>query len=132
MTPRALSPSVWTSPQLFPDGIPALAASGVRRIICNRPDGEEPGQPTAAELESVARDAGLTFALIAVSGLPRPDQVTAVAELLADGIPTVMYCRSGMRSAAAWAMAQRLKGVEAGALREAAAAAGYDLGPVPL
>ena len=55
-----------------------------------------------------------------------------VADLLADGLPTVMFCRSGMRSAAAWAMAERLKGVDAEDLREAAAIAGYDLGRVPL
>ena len=132
MTPRALSPTVWASAQLSPDALPALAVSGVRRIISNRPDGEEPGQPTAAEMEAAARAAGLTFAWIPVSGLPGPDLVAAVADLLADGAPTVMFCRSGLRSAAAWAMAERLQGADAEDLREAAAAAGYDLGRVPL
>lgn len=132
MTLRRLSPTVWASAQLPPDAMPALAASGVSRIISNRPDGEEPGQPPAAEMEAAARNAGLAFAWIPVSGLPGPDQAAAVAELLADGAPTVMFCRSGMRSTAAWAMAQRLGGADAGDLREAAAAAGYDLGRVPL
>lgn len=132
MSPRALSPTVWTSAQLSPDVLPALAADGVGRIICNRPDGEEPGQPTAAAMEAAARDAGLAFAWIPVSGLPGPDQVAAVAELLADGVPTVMFCRSGMRSACVWAMAERLRGADADDLREAAASAGYDLGRVPL
>jgi uncharacterized protein (TIGR01244 family) len=112
--------------------MPALAASGVARIISNRPDGEDPGQPTAAMMEAAAQEAGMAFAWIPVSGLPGPDQVAAVAELLADGLPTVMFCRSGMRSASAWAMAQRLAGVDAEALRDAAADAGYDLGRVPL
>ena len=132
MTPRALSSTVWASPQLAPDALPALAASGVGRIISNRPDGEDPGQPTAAGMEAAARDAGLAFAWIPVSGLPGPDQVAAVAELLADDVPTVMFCRSGMRSAALWAMAERLKGAAADELREAALVAGYDLGRVPL
>ncbi len=132
MAPRPLSPTVWASPQLSPDILPALAASGVRRIISNRPDGEDPGQAGAAEMEAAARAAGMDFAWIPVSGLPGPDQVAAVAELLADGAPTVMFCRSGMRSAAAWAMAQRLGGADADALKEAAAGAGYDLGRVPL
>jgi uncharacterized protein (TIGR01244 family) len=109
-----------------------LAASGVARIISNRPDGEDPGQPTAAMMEAAAREAGMAFAWIPVSGLPGPDQVAAVAALLADGLPTVMFCRSGMRSASAWAMAQRLAGADADALRHAAAEAGYDLGRVPL
>ena len=132
MTLRPLSPTVWASAQFAPEVMPALAASGVGRVISNRPDGEEPGQPPAAAMEAAARDAGLAFIWIPVSGLPGPDQVAAVAEALADGVPTVMFCRSGMRSAAAWAMAERLRGADAEDLREAAAAAGYDLGRVPL
>lgn len=132
MAPRPLSPTVWTSPQLSPADLPALAAAGVRRLISNRPDGEEPGQPTAAWMEAAARDVGLAFAWIPVSGLPDAAQVAAVGALLADGTPTVMFCRSGMRSAAAWAMAERARGADADALRAAAAEAGYDLGRVPL
>ena len=132
MSPRALSSTVSASPQLPPESLEALAASGVRRIISNRPDGEDPGQPTAAQMEAAARAAGLAFHWIPVTGLPGPDQVAAVADLLADEAPTVMFCRSGMRSAAAWAMAQRRRGEPAEALREAAAAAGYDLSRAPL
>lgn len=132
MTLRPLSPTVWASPQFSPDIMPALAASGVSRIISNRPDGEEPGQPSAAVMEAAAHDAGLAFAWVPVSGLPGPAEVEAVAKLLADGTPTVLFCRSGMRSAAVWAMAERLGGRDADDLREAAAIAGYDLGRVPL
>ena len=129
---RPLSPTVSVSAQLSPGDMPALAASGFGRVISNRPDGEDPGQPSAAVMEAAAHDAGLAFAWIPVSGLPGSDQVAAVAATLADGVPTAMFCRSGMRSAAAWAMAQRLEGADADALRETAAAAGYDLGRVPL
>ena len=132
MAPRPLSPTVWASAQLSADVMPALAASGVSRIVSNRPDGEEPGQPPAAAIEAAARDAGMTFAWIPVSGLPGPDQVEAMAKLLEDEAPTVMFCRSGMRSAAIWAMAKRSRGAEADGLRAAAAAAGYDLSRVPL
>jgi sulfide:quinone oxidoreductase len=132
MTLRPLSPTVSVSAQLSPDVMPELAASGFKQVISNRPDGEEPGQPPAAVMEAAALEAGLTFAWIPVSGLPGPDQVAAVAALLADGVPTVMFCRSGMRSASAWAMSERLGGVDADALRAAAATAGYDLARVPL
>jgi len=132
MTLRPISPTLQVSPQISPDDLPAIAASGVRRIISNRPDGEEPGQPSAAEIEAVARAEGLAFAWVPVSGLPGPEQVAAVADLLADGVPTVMFCRSGMRSATVWAMAERRKGADPDALRAAAAAAGYDLSRVPL
>ncbi|MGZ9114905.1 MAG: TIGR01244 family sulfur transferase [Brevundimonas sp.] len=132
MAPRPLSPTVWTSPQLTPESLAELAASGVRRIISNRPDGEEPGQPTAAGMEAAARQAGLDFDWIPVTGMPSPDQAAAVGALLADGRPTVMFCRSGTRSAAAWAMSERIHGVDADDLRAAAAAAGYDLSRLPL
>jgi uncharacterized protein (TIGR01244 family) len=132
MTLRPLSPTVSVSAQLSPDDMPALAASGFGRVISNRPDGEDPGQPSASEMEAAARDAGLAFVWIPVSGLPGADQVTAVAATLADGVPTAMFCRSGMRSTTAWAMAQRREGVDADVLREIAESAGYDLGRVPL
>jgi uncharacterized protein (TIGR01244 family) len=51
---------------------------------------------------------------------------------MAPGDKAVFFCRSGMRSAAAWAMARRLAGADPDRLREAAAVAGYDLGGVPL
>lgn len=132
MAPRPLSPTVWTSPQLAPEVLAELAASGVRRIISNRPDGEDPGQPTAAEMETAARHAGLDFDWIPVTGMPTPAQAAAVGALLADGRPTVMFCRSGTRSAVAWAMAERLRGLDADELRAAAASAGYDLSRAPL
>ena len=80
MSVRPLSPTVWASPQLAPEALAALAAAGVRRIVSNRPDGEEPGQPTAAEMEQAARDAGMAFAWIPVTGLPQAAQVSARPE----------------------------------------------------
>lgn len=132
MALRPLSPTISVSPQLALDDIPTIAAAGFGRVISNRPDGEEPGQPSASQMEAAARDAGLAFVWVPVTGLPGTDQVAAVAASLADGVPTVMFCRSGMRSAAAWAMAQRLQGVDADVLREVAASAGYDLSRAPL
>ena len=61
MTLRPLSPTVSVSAQLAPGDMPALAAAGFGRVISNRPDGEDPGQPSAAAMEAAARDAGLDF-----------------------------------------------------------------------
>src|SRR3546814_18077986 len=38
-----------TSPQIRPDEVEEVAAAGFRSIICNRPDGEDQGQPAAQE-----------------------------------------------------------------------------------
>lgn len=129
---RALSETVWASPQLSPESLSGLAAAGVGRIVNNRPDHEEPGQPTAAEVEAAARAAGLDYRWIPIAGLPSPAQAAAVAEALEDDVPTVLFCRSGMRSSAAWAMALCANGADAAEVRAAAAAAGYDLSRVPL
>ncbi len=129
---RALAPGVWTSPQLPPEAMAALAEAGVRRVVNNRPDGEEPGQPTSTEMETAARAAGLDYLWIPVAGMPGPDQAAAVAEALDDGVPTLLFCRSGTRSAAAWAMARCARGDEPAAVRAAAANAGYDLSRLPL
>ena len=132
MSPRPLSATVWASPQLAPEALADLAAAGVRQIISNRPDGEDPGQPTAAEMETAARTVGLSFIWIPVSGMPGPSQAETVSGALADGLPTVMFCRSGTRSAIVWAMAERMRGADADDLRAAAASAGYDLSRLPL
>jgi uncharacterized protein (TIGR01244 family) len=129
---RALSETVWASPQLSPESLAGLAAAGVGRIVNNRPDHEEPGQPTAAEVEAAARAAGLDYRWIPIAGLPSPAQAAAVAEALEDNVPTVLFCRSGMRSSAAWAMALCANGADADDVRAAAAAAGYDLSRIPL
>ena len=129
---RPLSPAVWTSPQLPVDAMPALAESGVKRVINNRPDHEDPGQPTSADMDAAARAAGLEYLWIPISGMPDAEQAAAVGEALADGAPTVLFCRSGTRSAAAWAMSERARGADADTVRASAAAAGYDLSRLPL
>lgn len=132
MAPRALSPTVWVSPQLALAEIAGLADLGIRRVVCNRPDAEDAGQPAAFEVETAARAAAMDFVWIPITGMPGPDQVAAVAACLADGVSTVMYCRSGMRSTTAWALSERGRGVDADALRATAARAGYDLSRLPL
>jgi uncharacterized protein (TIGR01244 family) len=111
----------------------ALADQGVRRIVSHRPDGEEPGQPTAALMGEAAQAAGLQFVHVPVAGMPGPDAIHATATALEDGVPTLMFCRSGTRSVFAWALAMRaLDRADADGLRGSAAAAGYDISRLPL
>lgn len=135
VTSRKLTHQISVSGQISPGDMVALKASGVALIINNRPDHEEPEQPTGAEIEAAARAAGMRYLAVPVSGAPDAHAAAEMAAALHDlgpGDGAHLYCRSGMRSASAWAMAQRLAGVDADALREAAAGAGYDLGRLPL
>jgi uncharacterized protein (TIGR01244 family) len=133
-TIKRLAPGVFVSGQIQPDAIPKLQAAGIGLIINNRPDGEQPDQPTAAEIGEAARAAGIDYIALPVRGMPTPAMGAAVAKALSGSKgEALIFCRSGMRSAAAWA----LGAVDAGQLsvnaaREHAADAGYDLSGLPL
>ena len=132
---RPLSPRVWVTGRVSPDQIAALGEGGFTCLVNHRPDGEEPGQPLAAEIADAAREAGVRAVHAPARGLPDAAAVAATREALDSLGPdgrAVFFCRSGMRSAAAWAMAERLAGGEPDELRAAALAAGYDLSGVPL
>lgn len=130
---RPLSSTAWASHQVALDALPEVAAAGIRCVVNNRPDGEEPGQPTSAEMEAAVRAAGMTYVHAPVAGMPGPDAVGAVAAVLETNEPVLMFCRSGTRSTFAWALAMRaLDRAEPDAIRQAAADAGYDLSRLPL
>jgi len=90
--------------QIFADNIAAIAAEGFVAIICNRPDGEDPGQPTAAEIAAACDAAGLAFHHIPVSEVPIAIELIQEQRRLivdSDG-PVLAYCRSGTRSQVIW------------------------------
>lgn len=128
MNTEQLVSNVWVSGQVRAEDLDSTCrAIGARRVINNRPDHEEPDQPTSAEMRAAAEAAGLDYVDAPVSGIPDQVAVARVGECLANPMPTLMFCRSGMRSAATWAMAERARGADADALRARASAAGYDL-----
>ena len=55
---RKIDERTYVSGQVDPADLPAIKAAGVAMIVNNRPDGEEPGQPAAAAIETAARAAG--------------------------------------------------------------------------
>ena len=92
------------APQIFPDDVTVLAEQGFVTIICNRPDGEEPGQPGAAEIAAACDAAGLAFHHIPVSGMPISDEnIQEQHRLITESDGMVLgYCRSGQRSQIIW------------------------------
>jgi uncharacterized protein (TIGR01244 family) len=132
---RSISARVQVTGQVTPGQVTGLRDAGITYLVNHRPDHEEPGQPEAAEIARAAAEAGLTIVHAPVRGLPDAAAVTATRAALDALGPedrAVLFCRSGMRSAAAWAMAERLAGNDPEVLRRAALAAGYDLGRLPL
>jgi uncharacterized protein (TIGR01244 family) len=92
------------SPQIFPDEVAALAADGFVTVICNRPDNEDPGQPSAAEIAAECAKVGIAFHHIPISGMPIADELVQEQRRLIDesDSPVIGYCRSGQRSFVIW------------------------------
>jgi uncharacterized protein (TIGR01244 family) len=113
--------------------IDALARAGVRTIINNRPDGEDPGQLPAAEARRIAEAHGLAYHHIPITAatLSRAD-VDAFAATVRDApAPIVAHCRSGTRSALLWALARMRGGADPFALVAEAARHGIDIASLP-
>jgi uncharacterized protein (TIGR01244 family) len=117
--------------QLQAADMAAAAERGVTMIVNNRPDGEEPGQPAAAELEAAAKAAGLEHVHIPIVAEFSGDKVAAMSAALAqaEGL-ALLCCRSGTRSAYLWALARAREGALPEALLGNAARAGYNLRPI--
>lgn len=120
-----LTEQLSVSPQIEAADLATLAAQGVRSVINNRPDHEEPGQPDNAALEAAARQAGLQWRQIPVSGMPQQTQVQAFAQALQEmPSPVLAFCRSGTRCSMLWAL--QAQG-SADSILQTARGAGYDL-----
>jgi sulfide:quinone oxidoreductase len=91
--------------QIEPTDVSEAAREGYRSIICNRPDGEDLGQPTFAEIEQAAEAAGMRAAYLPiVPGQMKAHQVESFDHLM-DRLPkpVLAYCRSGARASGLWA-----------------------------
>jgi len=129
MIAKQITPDFAVTAQMGGADLAQAADNGFKAIICTRPDGEEPGQPSAAEAAELAAALGMAFVHIPVVpgafGDAEVERMRVALEA-APG-PVLGYCRSGARAATLWALAQagRRPPEEIIAL---ASAAGVDVG----
>src|SRR5690349_15366301 len=104
-----LTPDMTVSSQITGNDMTALKEPGLRTPMWHRPSGESTNQPLFAEIEIVAKRAGMgVFYLPVAPGRPPVEQTRQFGALLASQpTPVLAYCRSGMRSASMWALAQK-------------------------
>jgi uncharacterized protein (TIGR01244 family) len=129
----SLAPGLSVTGRLDRPDIEALALAGVRTIINNRSDGEDPGQLQAAEARRLAEALGIAYHHIPITAatLSRGD-VDAFAATLRDApAPVVAHCRSGTRSTLLWALSQMREGAEPLRLVAEAARLGIDIASLP-
>lgn len=129
---RKLDDTISVAGQITAADVAEAAAQGFAFVINNRPDGEQPGQPTAAEIAAAAKAAGLGYAAVPIGpgGFSAP-QVDAMRQALeaAPG-PVLAFCRSGTRSTFVWALARAAMGDDPATLAAKAEQAGYDITPI--
>lgn len=104
MTIYRLSETCAVAGQIQPSDVEGLAADGFTTIVCNRPDNEDFGQPTASDIEAECATHGITFHHIAIDrgGLTKQMVEDFRKAVEASTGPVLAYCRSGQRSAVIW------------------------------
>jgi uncharacterized protein (TIGR01244 family) len=129
---RQLDERVLVSGQIAPHEVAGLADQGVTMLVNNRPDGEEPAQPLASDIEDAAAAAGLVYRFIPIVRGIGPADVEAMQEAMREARDgkILAFCRSGNRSALVSAMAMREEGASTEAVVNALTTAGFDAGPI--
>lgn len=129
---RQLDEKTLVSGQISPDDIAELRRHGVTMIVNNRPDGEDSDQPLSKDIEAAAEAAGMEYRFIPIRRGIGPSDVEAMQEAYraVDDGKMLAFCRTGNRSALAWAVARSTDGVARDELERCAASVGVDLAPV--
>jgi uncharacterized protein (TIGR01244 family) len=125
---RQITPRFFAAPQVSPEDMPEIAAAGIKRVLCNRPDEEVPPSHRMAAIESAAAQAGLEFVSQPLTHQNMTPEIIAANRALMDACdgPVLAYCASGTRSTIAWALAAA-KDMPVDDILSAARAGGYDL-----
>lgn len=125
---RQITPRYSVSPQINPEDFAAIKAAGFTKVICNRPDVENPPSHQADAMAAAAAAAGIQFEVLELTHQTMtPDNVLKQFEMVdaADG-PVLAYCASGTRCTVIWALSQAGK-ASADEILGTAAQAGYML-----
>ncbi|HTZ37802.1 MAG TPA: TIGR01244 family sulfur transferase [Stellaceae bacterium] len=128
-----LEPGIAAAGALGAADIEGLAAAGVKTIVNNRPDGEDPGQLPAAEARRLAAAHGIAYHHIpfVAATLSRADVEAFEALLGSAPQPIVAHCRSGTRSTLLWALCRMRAGDDPMALVALGARNGVDIAALP-
>ncbi|MBV8778279.1 MAG: TIGR01244 family phosphatase [Alphaproteobacteria bacterium] len=128
-----LAPGLTAAGALTADNLEALASAGVKTIVNNRPDNEDPGQLSADEARRLCAGYGIAYHHIpfVAATLTRDDIDTF--ERVLDGAPKplVAHCRSGTRSTMIWALTRVRAGEDPARLVALGTRNGVDIAALP-
>ena len=129
---RQLDDKTLISGQIAPHEVAELASQGVTMLVNNRPDGEEPDQPLAGDIEEAAKQAGIAYRFVPILRGIGPADVECMQEAMreaGDG-KLLAFCRSGTRSALTWALAMRESGTAREELEARLTEEGFNPSPI--
>ncbi|NWO06066.1 MAG: TIGR01244 family phosphatase [Alteromonadaceae bacterium] len=103
---RTIDENISVAPQIAVEDVAEIAKLGFKTLVANRPDREEPGQPSMADMEAEAKAAGLNWVYMPVeSGNITDQDVDNFAPMIRDAEkPVFAFCRSGTRCTILWAL----------------------------
>lgn len=109
---KQVTDKLWISGQPSDADLIAASEAGVRRIVNNRPEHEDPAQPDMAE--AAVRAGDLHMELVHIPVVPGRVTLEAVRQFqrAVDGVdgPVLAHCKSGMRSLTLWVIGEVLDG----------------------
>ena len=108
MSVYKLTESLSVAAQITPQDIVGLAAQCFSTVVCNRQDGESPGQAGMDEMEAACHEAEVLFIRypVGVMNFPGAD-LEGLGALFDDPNQKVLaYCRSGTRCANLWILSR--------------------------
>ena len=129
IAPTYITPEFAVAPALEPADFPALAAQGVKTIICNLPDGEQPDQMASSHAALLALQNDMAFGFIPADKIELLTLSTinaTEATIRQQNGPILAYCKSGMRSAIIWGAASA-RNNDVDCVLSALSQAGFDL-----
>lgn len=125
---RKIDDRISVAPQIQITDLPAIAELGFKTLVANRPDKEEPGQPSMAGIEAAAHQQGLQwiFMPVASGNISDQDIERFSAMIHKADAPVLAFCRSGTRCTMLWALSSA-GDIPAQEIVDKAQSAGYDI-----
>ncbi len=129
MERKKISDTLSVSSQISLEDVTFLKSEGIKTIICNRPDGEDPGQLEQDTIRQEALKNDIEFHFMPViSGKVGVNDGDDFYDIVNNApTPIHAYCRSGTRCSILWALSELKSGATRDSILERAAKAGYDL-----
>lgn len=125
-----LEDGFYAAPQITESDFEQFAANGIRTVVNNRPDDEEPGQLSAARARELAEKHGIEYHHIPMT-VPTltPELIDRFEKVVTTAPrPIVAHCRSGTRSCILWSLTEAGRGARSvDETLHCAATGGYDL-----